>query len=78
MAALAGIKNLWNKEIVGNAMSHGMAQNLVGRALFQAVATRLELSYAGDGGMRPTSSFAQPLEAIFKGEAETVNVNVNI
>jgi putative transposase len=37
---LAGIKDLWNKEIVGYAMSHRMTQDLVGRALFRAVATR--------------------------------------
>lgn len=30
---LAGIKDLWNKEIVGYAMSHRMTQDLVGRAL---------------------------------------------
>jgi len=37
---LAAIKDLWNKEIVGYAMSHRMTQDLVGRALFRAVATR--------------------------------------
>ena len=37
---LAGIKDLWNKEIVGYAMSHRMTQDLVGRALFRAVAAR--------------------------------------
>jgi putative transposase len=30
----AGIRDLWNKEIVGYAMSHRMAQDLVGRACF--------------------------------------------
>ncbi|WP_430640268.1 IS3 family transposase [Denitrovibrio acetiphilus] len=34
---LAGIKDLWNKEIVGYAMSSRMTQDLVGRALFRAV-----------------------------------------
>jgi putative transposase len=37
---LAGIKDLWNKEIVGYAMSHRMTQDLVGRALFRAVGAR--------------------------------------
>jgi len=37
---MAGIKDLWNKEIVGYAMSHRMTQDLVGRALFRAVAAR--------------------------------------
>ncbi|PLX91475.1 MAG: hypothetical protein C0621_10990 [Desulfuromonas sp.] len=37
---LAAIKDLWNKEIVGYAMSHRMTQALVGRALFRAVAIR--------------------------------------
>ena len=37
---LAGIKDLWNREIVGYAMSHRMTQELVGRALFRAVALR--------------------------------------
>lgn len=37
---LAGIKDLWNKEIVGYAMSHRMTKDLVGRALFRAVAAR--------------------------------------
>jgi putative transposase len=37
---LAGIKDLWNREIVGYAMSHRMTQELVGRALFRAVAAR--------------------------------------
>jgi len=37
---LAGIKDLWNKEIVGYAMSQRMTQDLVGRALFKAVARR--------------------------------------
>jgi putative transposase len=37
---LAAIKDLWNKEIVGYAMSHRMTQDLVGRALFRAVAAR--------------------------------------
>jgi putative transposase len=35
---LAGIKDLWNREIVGYAMSQRMTQELVGRALFRAVA----------------------------------------
>ena len=37
---LAGIKDLWNREIVGYAMSQRMTQELVGRALFRAVALR--------------------------------------
>jgi len=37
---LGGIKDLWNREIVGYVMSHRMTKNLVGRALFQAVAKR--------------------------------------
>jgi putative transposase len=37
---LAGIKDLWKKEIIGYAMSHRMTQDLVGRALFLAVAAR--------------------------------------
>jgi putative transposase len=37
---LAGIKDLWNKEIKGYAMSHRMTQDLVSRALFRAVASR--------------------------------------
>jgi putative transposase len=37
---LAAIKDLWNREIVGYAMSHRMTQDLVGRALFRAVAAR--------------------------------------
>jgi putative transposase len=37
---LAGIKDLWNREIVGYAMSHRMTQELVGRALFRSVAAR--------------------------------------
>lgn len=37
---LAAINDLWNREIVGYAMSHRMTQNLVGRALFRAVAAR--------------------------------------
>lgn len=37
---LAGIKDLWNKEIVGYAISHRMTQDLVGRALFRAIVAR--------------------------------------
>lgn len=37
---LAGIKDIWNKEIVGYAMSHRMTQDLVSRALFRAVVAR--------------------------------------
>jgi transposase InsO family protein len=37
---LAGIKDLWNREIVGYAMSHRMTQDLVGRALFRAITAR--------------------------------------
>ena len=37
---LAGIKDLWNKEIVGYAMSHRMTKDLVGRALSRAVGAR--------------------------------------
>lgn len=37
---LAGIKDLWNKEIVGYAMSSRMTQDLVGRALFRAVSLK--------------------------------------
>ena len=37
---MAGIKDLWNREIVCYAMSHRMTQDLVGRALFRAVAVR--------------------------------------
>jgi putative transposase len=37
---LAAIKDLWNREIVGYAMSHRMTQDLVGCALFRAVAAR--------------------------------------
>ncbi|BCA79007.1 transposase [Desulfuromonas sp. AOP6] len=37
---LAAIKDLWNREIVGYAMRHRMTQDLVGRALFRAVAAR--------------------------------------
>ena len=37
---LAGIKDLWNREIVGYAISQRMTQELVGRALFRAVALK--------------------------------------
>lgn len=37
---LAGIKDLWNKEIVGYAMNRRMTQDLIARALFRAVAAR--------------------------------------
>ena len=37
---MAGIKDLWNKEIVGYAMSQRMTQELVGCALFRAAAAR--------------------------------------
>lgn len=37
---LAVIKDLWNREIVGYAMSHRMTQDLVGRALFRAVTAK--------------------------------------
>jgi putative transposase len=37
---LAAIKGLWNREIVGYAMSHRMTQDLVGRALFRAVTAK--------------------------------------
>lgn len=37
---LAGIKDLWNKEFVGYAISHRMTQDLVGRALFRAIVAR--------------------------------------
>ncbi|PLX50276.1 MAG: hypothetical protein C0613_04735 [Desulfobulbaceae bacterium] len=38
---LAGIKDLWNREIVGYAMGHRMTQDLVGRALFRVFYNRL-------------------------------------
>ena len=37
---MADIKDLWNKEIVGYAMSQLRTQDLVGRALFRAVTAR--------------------------------------
>lgn len=38
---LVGIKGLWNREIVGYAISKRTTKNLVVRALFQAVAKRM-------------------------------------
>lgn len=66
---LAGIKDLWNKELVGYAMSHRMTQELVGRALFQAVARRRPpegLIHHSDRGSQYCSSSHQKLLRQFK------------
>jgi putative transposase len=61
---LAGIKNLWNRAIVGYAMSHRMTQDLFGRALFRAVAARLppaDLIHHPDRGSQYCSKSYQKL-----------------
>lgn len=66
---LAGIKDLWNREIVGYAMSHRMTQDLVGRALFQAVAKRRPpegLIHHSDRGSQYCSGGYQRLMKQFK------------
>jgi putative transposase len=66
---LAGIKDLWNREIVGYAMSHRMTQDLVGRALFRAVAVRRPgegLIHHTDRGSQYCSGSYQKLMRQFK------------
>jgi putative transposase len=66
---LAGIKDLWNKEIVGYAMSHRMTQDLFGRALFRAVAARhppKDLIQYSDRGSQYCSRSYQKLMKQFK------------
>jgi len=66
---LAGIKDLWNREIVGYSMSHRMTQDLVGRALFRAVATRRppeNLIHHSDRGSQYCSGSYQKLMRQFK------------
>jgi putative transposase len=66
---LAAIKDLWNREIVGYAMSHRMTQDLVGRALFQAVAKRRPgdgLIHHSDRGSQYCSGSYQKLMRQFK------------
>ena len=61
---LAGIKDLWNREIVGYAMSQRMTQELVGRALFRAVALRRPqagLMHHSDRGSQYCSNHYQKL-----------------
>ncbi len=63
---LAAIKGLWNREIVGYAMSHRMMQNLVGRALFRAVtAKRLPtglIHHSGRGSQYCSLSYQELLK----------------
>jgi len=66
---LAGIKDLWNREIVGYAMSHRMTQDLVGRALFRVVAIRRPgegLIHHSDRGSQYCSGSYQKLMRQFK------------
>ena len=66
---LAGIKDLWNKEIVGYAMSHRMTQDLVSRALFRAVVARRPpagLIHHSDRGSQYCSHNYQKLLKQFK------------
>ena len=66
---LAAIKDLWNREIVGYAMSHRMTQELVGRALFRAVAARRppkDLIHHSDRGSQYCSQSYQKLMKQFK------------
>jgi putative transposase len=66
---LAGIKDLWNREIVGYAMSHRMTQDLVGRALFRAVSIRRPgegLIHHSDRGSQYCSDSYQKLMRQFK------------
>ena len=66
---LAGIKDLWNKEIVGYAMSHRMTQDLVGRALFRAITSRRPsagLIHHSDRGSQYCSGSYQKLLDQFK------------
>ena len=66
---LAGIKDLWNREVVGYVMSHRMTQALVGRALFQAVAKRKPpkgLIHHSDRGSQYCSKSYQKLMRQFK------------
>ena len=66
---LAAIKDLWNREIVGYAMSHRMTQDLVGRALFRAVAARRPpagLIHHSDRGSQHCSHRHQKLMKQFK------------
>lgn len=66
---LAGIKDLWNREIVGYAMGSRMPQDLVGRALFQAVARRRppkDLTHHSDRGSQYCSKSYQKLMRQFK------------
>jgi putative transposase len=68
---LAAIKDLWNREIVGYAMSHLMTQDLVGRALFRAVAARRPpkgLIHHSDRGSQYCSRRYQKLMKQFKME----------
>ena len=66
---LAAIKDLWNREIVGYAMSHRMTQDLVGRALFRAVAARRppkDLIHHSDRGSQYCSHSYRKLIKQFK------------
>lgn len=66
---LAAIKDLWNREIVGYAMSHRMTQDLVGRALFRAVAAKRPpkgLIHHSDRGSQYCSRSYQKLMKQFK------------
>lgn len=66
---LAAIKDLWNREIVGYAMSHRMTQDLVGRALFRAVTARRPpngLIHHSDRGSQYCSGSYQKLMRQFK------------
>ena len=66
---LAAIKDLWNREIVGYAMNHRMTQDLVGRALFRAVAARRPpkgLIHHSDRGSQYCSHSHQKLMKQFK------------
>ena len=66
---LAGIKDLWNREIVGYAMSHRMTQELVGQALFRAVAARRPpkgLIHHSDRGSQYCSRSYRKLQKQFK------------
>lgn len=66
---LAAIKDLWNREIVGYAMSHRMTQDLVDRALFRAVSARKPpkgLIHHSDRGSQYCSRSYQKLMKQFK------------
>jgi putative transposase len=63
---LAAIKDLWNREIVGYAMSQRMTQDLVGRALFRAVAARRPpkglIHHSDRGSQYCSHSYQEPMQ----------------